>query len=142
MKSMLTGSRGGVLVSIPVQNAGNGVARVGDVRGLSVPDVIWTDGEATRALIPTSESARLQFRLGGVREEVYAEVDYADMAGAQRSRLRLYLTRGATADRQSEYTVRGTAVFGLETGALLGYSGDSRVRRNQPAKPPTNPAVE
>jgi hypothetical protein len=127
----------GVFCSIPVRNVGPGVARIAtDVaaRALSVPDEWWSTGEPTRGLIPPGERTRVHFRLPGVRDELYVEVDYSDTSDAQRRRLRLYLARSVGADGDSVFHVLGAATYRLTAaGALLfAAAGDERVTRRAP----------
>ncbi|HVC86433.1 MAG TPA: hypothetical protein VNC40_03305 [Gaiellaceae bacterium] len=133
------GERGAVYCSIPVQNVGQGIARISSVRprALSVPDVIWTDGEPTRALIPAGQRARLQFRLSGVRDEIYAEVFYTDFSGEQPARTRLYVRRQQGEAGHSTYVVRGTAIYSGGDDEPFAVAGDARVTANQPSPPPT-----
>ena len=117
----------GIFCSVPLRNVGPGVARLSTevaARALSVPDDWWSTGEPTSGLVAPGGRARVQFRLPGVRDELYVEVDYADTGGEQRRRLRLYLRR-----RESVYEVRGAATYVLTpAGATLyAVAGDERV---------------
>ena len=117
----------GIFCSVPVRNIGPGVARLSTevaTRALSVPDDWWSTGEPTGGLVAPRARTRMQFRLPGVRDELYVEVDYSDLGGEQRRRLRLYLRRGDAA-----YEVRGAATYVLTpAGAtLFAVAGDERV---------------
>jgi hypothetical protein len=127
----------GVFCSIPVRNVGPGVAKIATevaARALSVPDEWWSTGEPTRGLVPPGERTRVQFRLPGVRDELYVEVDYADTSDGQRRRLRLYLMRSVGADGESAFHVLGSATYRLtSTGPILfAAAGDERVTRRSP----------
>jgi hypothetical protein len=132
----VNGEAGGVFFSVPVRNVGPGIARISATRALSVPDVLWTDGVASRALVPPGEYARLNFRLSGIREEAYAEVFYSDNSGNQPARLRLYV-KGERSGEHGEmgYFVRGAAIYQDDTDEPLGVVGDPRVTDPQPTSP-------
>lgn len=133
------GNVSSVYCSIPIRNVGHGIARVSTralPRALSVPDRAWTDGRATRGLIPPGMGARLNFRLSGVRQEIYAEVVYTDITGEQETRLRLYIKRIEDPEtHDSAYEIRGSALYdgiGNIPASLHTMTGDRRVLDPQP----------
>ena len=122
----------GIFCSVPVRNVGPGIAQLSTevaARALSPPDEWWSTGEPTRGLVPPGERTRVQFRLPGVRDELFVEVDYADTRGGQGRRLRLFLTRGAGAGGEVVYRVQGSATYRLTADGptLVAATGDERV---------------
>jgi hypothetical protein len=132
---------GGVFLSVPIKNVGPGIARITSPqpRALSVPDVVWTDGVCTRALIPSGEYARLNFKFGGLRDEAYAEVFYSDNSGeADITRVRLYIRSQRDLDPQETgYTVRGTAMYHSDDEIPFAIAGDPKVGHKQPSLAPS-----
>lgn len=128
------GDVSGVYCSIPIQNHGHGVARLGPQKphALSVPDVLWTAGDATRALIPAGEGARLNFRLNGVRDEIYAEVFYTDISGEQQASTRFYQLRETSGNGDARYPVRGTAMYRPSADDPIASVGHPSVAAQQP----------
>lgn len=130
---------GAVYVSIPIRNVGHGIAKISArerPRALSVPDREWTDGTTTRGLVPPDMGARLNFRLAGVRYEIYAEVVYTDITGDQETRLRLYIKLTEDGSGKAMYEFRGTALYegtGNIPSFLRTVTGDRQVLEPQPA---------
>jgi hypothetical protein len=130
----VSGEGAGVFFSVPIRNVGPGIARISEAkpRALSVPDRHWTDGVSTRGLIPPGEYARLLFRLGGLREEAFAEVVYSDTSGNQPARVRMYIKGERDDSGGMGYFVKGTAMYRDTEEQPYVVVGDARVAEHQP----------